>query len=112
MKIADPEQTEVLINIPVDQMIPMSEKDTVSFYLNVSPMDGFEAKISSVGYEATSNEAGDVSYKVKAQVTGDVDREDLRVGWKGIAKIKTEWTLLGLEILKKPILMARKITGI
>ncbi len=112
MKIADPEQAEVLINIPVDQMIPVSDKDTVSFYLNVRPMDGFEARISSVGYEATADEAGDVTYKVKAQLKEDTAREDLRVGWKGVAKIRTEWTLLGLEILKKPILMARKITGI
>ncbi|MDY0029151.1 MAG: HlyD family efflux transporter periplasmic adaptor subunit [Pseudobdellovibrionaceae bacterium] len=112
MKIANPDEMEILINIPVDQMIPVSENDITRFYLNVSPMAGYRAKITSVGYEASSDISGDVSYKVKAEISGNETSKDFRVGWKGVAKIKTEWSILGLEIIKKPLLLARKITGI
>ena len=111
MKLASPEDADLLIKVPVEQMIPLDRTAKVNFFLNVEPTTTREANIKSIGYEASTDEDGLSTYKIKAEINQDT-KDPMRIGWQGIAKIKTEWTILGLDILRKPILFFRRISGI
>ncbi len=110
MKVADTEQYEALIRVPVEAMIAMNKNAQVDFFLNVFPAKSFDARITSIGYESSPDEDGTYTYKVSADIN-DKDQM-MKIGWKGTAKIRTSWSILSYEILRRPILMVRKITGI
>ncbi|OIN85182.1 MAG: hypothetical protein AUJ12_09970 [Alphaproteobacteria bacterium CG1_02_46_17] len=110
IKIADPKQYEALIRVPVEAMIAIDDKAEVDFFLNVYPSKSFDAQIISIGYESSVDEDGIYTYKISADIT-DND-ETLKIGWKGTAKIRAGWSVLSYEILRRPILMVRKLTGI
>lgn len=109
MVIADPENIELLIKVPMDNMVPISKEDAVSFYLNVSPLQGYEAEIISMGYQAGIDPDGLLTYKIRARI---LDQSDIRIGWKGTAKIKGEWSILSYSILRRPLAIFRHITGL
>lgn len=108
MKIADPSDYQALIRIPVSSMIEFSKESAVDFFVNVRPAYRYEAMISYIGYESGADANGEMSYKVVADIR---DGDDLRIGWKGTAKIRAGWSLLGLEMLRRPAIFVRRITG-
>ncbi|MDD3019743.1 MAG: HlyD family efflux transporter periplasmic adaptor subunit [Alphaproteobacteria bacterium] len=110
IKIANPKQYEALIRVPVEAMIAMDDKAQVDFFLNVYPSKSFDAQIISIGYESSVDEDGIYTYKISADITDN--EQPLKIGWKGTAKIRTGWSVLSYEILRRPILMVRKLTGI
>jgi len=109
MLVADPNDSEVLIRIPVDAMIPLDQKSPVRFFLNVSPLGAYEAEIISIGYQASPDPDGLLTYKVRAKLTG-ID-EGLRIGWKGSAKLQGGWSILPYAMLRRPLITARNIMG-
>lgn len=108
MQIADPADYEILIRIPVDAMIPLSVGDGVHFFLNVAPLGGHNGQIKSIGYEASPDPGGLLTYKVRAN---SEHQEDLRIGWQGTARIKTDWTILSYAILRRPLAALRHLAG-
>ncbi len=109
MVIADPAKAELLIKAPIDNMIPIDKDAHAEFFLNVMPLSGYDAQITSMGYQASPDPDGLLSYKIRADIT---ENKDLRIGWKGTAKIRGSWTILGYSILRRPLIALRKITGI
>ncbi|HNQ91756.1 MAG TPA: HlyD family efflux transporter periplasmic adaptor subunit [Alphaproteobacteria bacterium] len=109
MRIADPEKYELLIRIPVGALVPFDRNAPVSFFLGVNPTRSYDANISSIGYEASPDEDGLLTYKVRAKMTED---KKLRIGWQGTAHIKGGWTILAYAVLRRPILSLRQMTGI
>jgi len=107
MKVADPDDYEALIRIPVAALIPFDEGASLSFYLNVRPTTGYDGEVTSIGYEATPDPDGMLTYKVRATLKD----EELRIGWQGTAKIKGSWTIMAYALLRRPILSLRQITG-
>lgn len=110
MMVADPADYEVLIRVPVDSMVPVKPDALVKFFLNVAPLGGHKADIRSIGYQAAPDADGLLTYKVIATLK-DKDK-NLRIGWKGTAKIKGEWTTLSYAILRRPFIALRNMTGI
>ena len=110
MMIADPADYELLIRVPVDAMIPVDQDASVKFFLNVAPLRGHKADIRSIGYQASPDADGLLTYKIAATLM-DND-EDLRIGWKGTAKIKSGWTTLSYAILRRPFVTLRNMAGI
>ncbi len=110
MVVADPAQIEVLIKVPVDNMLPINSQSPVKFFLNVSPLSGYNADIISMGYQPSPDPEGTLSYKIRAQVTGD--KAPPRIGWKGTAKIKGGWTILAYSILRRPLITLRRVSGL
>ncbi len=109
MMIADPAQVELLVNVPVHSFLPVNKGQAVSFYLNNSPLSYRSATITSIGYQASNGADGLMTYKIRATMD---DQNDIRIGWKGTAKIKTDWTILGYALLRRPLIALRNITGI
>lgn len=110
MMIADPADYELLVRVPVDSMVPLNAAAPVKFFLNVAPLGGHAAEIKSIGYQASPDADGLLSYKIIAALK-DNDKE-LRIGWKGTAKIRGGWTTLSYAILRRPFIALRNMTGI
>ncbi len=109
MMIADPADYQLLIRVPVQTMLPIDIGAKVRFFLNVNPLSSRSALINNVGYQATPDSDGLLTYKIIADISS-ID-PDLRVGWNGTARIKGDWTILGYSILRRPLLTLRNVTG-
>ena len=109
MIIAQPEETEALITVPVDAMLPISKDSPASFYLNTQPLKTHEADIVSIGYQASADPDGQLTYKIRAKID---DTEAMRIGHKGTAKIKSHWSILGYAVLRRPLIAIRNIIGL
>ncbi len=109
MTIADASEYDVMIRVPAEAMIPLSTEADVSVYLNVAPLSSYDATIKSIGYQASIDSDGLLTYKIHAAPQTD---EPLRIGWKGTAKIREGWTVLSYAILRRPIAALRHLTGV
>jgi hypothetical protein len=109
MTVADPQDAELLVRIPVQSLLPIEEGYKVVFYLNASPLSGRLAKVKTIGYQATPDPDGLLTYKILADIE---DKENLRIGWQGTAKVKGNWTILSYLILRKPLASIRYMTGL
>lgn len=110
MEIADPASKELLIRVPVDAMIPITSNSPVDYYLNVAPLTGYSAKMHSIGYQASPDPDGLLTYKLRGRILSSA--EDQRIGWQGTATIKGDWSILAYAILRQPFAALRRLTGI
>lgn len=108
MTVADPSTVDVLMRVPVEALIKINHSAPVKFFLNVSPLSGLRAEIRSIGYQASPDSDGLLTYKIRATPT---TKEDLRIGWKGTAKIRGDWTMLSYALLRRPVMALRRLTG-
>ena len=109
MEIAAPGDIELLARVPVDALIPFSKTDPLHFYLNVSPLSKIDARITTIGYQASPDPDGLLTYKLRAQL--EEGTEDIRIGWKGTAKIYGDWTILAYSIIRRPLIALRRASG-
>ena len=109
MTIADPQNAELLIRVPSEALIPIDKSASVEVYLNASPLFGRDAVIKTIGYQPSLDPDGMLTYKLRANL---LDKEDVRIGWQGTAKIKGGWTVLSYSVLRRPIVAFRHLTGI
>ncbi len=112
MMIANSEHIELLIKAPINNMIPITKESPIKFYLNVSPLRGYSAQIISMGYQASPDPDGILTYKIRAHIKTDKNKDTLRIGWKGTAKIKGSWSILSYAVLRRPLISLRNITGL
>lgn len=110
MQVANPAEKELLIRIPAGAMIRLSDQSSVRFHLNVAPLSGHDATIQTLGYQASADPDGLLTYKIRAALAND--DADMRIGWKGTATIKGEWTVLSYAVLRRPLAALRRITGL
>lgn len=109
MEIAAPGDIELLVRVPVDALVPFDTDAPVDVYLNVAPLTGLEAKITSIGYQASPDPDGLLTYKMRAALKDAP--EDIRIGWKGTAKVHGSWTILAYSILRRPLAAMRRMGG-
>lgn len=109
MTVADPENYELLIRVPVEAMTDIPDEAETSFFLNVSPFVSHGGTIRSIGYQASVDPDGLMTYKLLADLT---ERRDMRIGWKGTAHIKGRWTVLSYAMIRRPVITLRNLTGI
>ena len=109
MEIAAPGNTQLLVRIPVDALIDFDHDAGLYFYPNVSPLKKIKADITAVGYQASPDPDGLLTYKVRA--TFDDKEQAFRIGWKGTAKIYGDWTVLSYAVLRRPLIALRQLGG-
>lgn len=109
MLVANPDAKELLIRVPVDAMLDFDENAEVSFFSSVAPLTSYKGQVISTGYQASVDPDGLLTYKVLAQVE---ENQNLRIGWKGTAKIYDEWSVLSYAVLRRPLIALRNIIGL
>ena len=110
MLLADPQDSELLIRIPVEAMIQINQDVPATFFLNVMPLGFRNATYEDIGYQATQDPDGLMTYKVRARF--DKEGPMPRVGWTGTGKVYGSRTILAYNIFRRPLVTLRRKLGV
>jgi hypothetical protein len=111
LQLANPAQPAMLIQLPVANAIELSVGAPVTLYLTVHPLDPLHGLILETSYQSSLTPEGIPSYRLRASIS-ETDSRLARIGLKGTAKIKAGWSVLGYEILRRPLAALREFTGL
>jgi hypothetical protein len=109
IEIADPDQAEIEIWLPVSDAITLKPGARVDFFLNVAPDAPLRASLRQASYEATQSSSGLLGYRLKAKLA-DGERVP-RIGLKGTAKVYGDQVSLVYYLLRRPLAAARQFVG-
>ncbi len=110
LSVADPEQTKVRIMVPTADVGLLEPGARVKLRLDSDPLTSLPAVVTRIGFEVRVSESMIPSVVVEAVWTGEPP--EVHPGQKGSAKIYGDSTLLGMQILRKPLIAARNFVGL
>ncbi len=111
MLLADVNEVEIDIYMPVGDTIDFKVDDEVLLFLNTDPTKPIKAKLRQTSYEPRSRENGDYAFHMKAQF--DSSEYKGRIGWAGTAKVYSSSKLsLFMYFFRRPISSVRRFLGI
>lgn len=108
--LADPQKTELEIQVPIDNAINMKPDAEIRLFLNIDPSRYFAAKVRQAGYEAKVTPDNILAFRVKAAF--EPETPPLRIGLRGTAKIYGKETRLYYYLLRRPMAALRKTIGL
>lgn len=109
MEIADPNQAELEIWLPVSDAITLNLGADIEYFLNVAPDAPLRATLRQTSYEATMSPSGVLGYRLKASFA-DGTRIP-RIGLRGTAKIYGEQVSLFYYLMRRPLAALRQLIG-
>ena len=107
MQIADPEQIDISIDIPVGDALILKRNAEVKVYLDSDPINGRRARIISSDYRAHETATGGLAFRAVARFETK-ESEAPRIGNRGVARIYGNKTALGLYLFRRPIAALRR----
>ncbi len=110
LQIADPQDVELEVLLPVADAIALPAGAQVLMFLNSSPASPLTARLLRVGYRAMPTADGSLAYRVRARLAAGEGIP--RVGLKGTAKLYGERRALIFYVLRRPLAAARVWLGI
>jgi hypothetical protein len=110
MLLAEPGNMELELWLAVDDSIPFADNARVDVFLNVMPESVFDANLRYVSYQAEVSPSGIFSFRSRADF--DSKYEELRIGWRGTAKVYGESVTLFYFVFRKPYAALRRWTGL
>lgn len=111
MEIADPQQVELEVRLPVDDAIDLAKNNRVKMFLDSDPLHAREATIIHVSHEATPDSTNVLSYRVIARLA-DADQSIPRLGEHGTAQLFGHDVALFYYLFRRPITALRQHTGL
>jgi len=109
MLVADPNDAQLEIRLPVGDAVPLRLGADVSFFLNVAPEAPLSAALVESAYKARPQPDGVVSFRMKADFAGDAAKP--RIGLKGVAKIYGDTVPAAMLVLRRPLASVRQWLG-
>jgi len=110
MELANPQQLEVRIDLPVEDAIVLREGAAVALFLNATPFSSVPATVSHASYHAEVLPNNTLAYRVIAQL--GQGSSEFRIGWQGSAKIYGEQVTLFTYLFRRPISAIRPWIGL
>lgn len=110
MELANPQQLEVRIDLPVEDAIVLREGAPVTLFLNATPFSSVSATVSHASYHAEVLPNNTLAYRVTAQL--EQRASEFRIGWQGSAKIYGERVSLFTFLFRRPISAIRPWIGL
>jgi hypothetical protein len=107
--LADPEQVELEIRLPVADAINLRPGALVRLFLNVDPSRPHHLELRRAAYEAELTPEGVVAFRLNARFTDG--QPPPRIGLKGTAKLYGDEVTLFYYVLRRPIAAARQWLG-
>lgn len=111
MEIANPAVVEARIDLAVPDAAALSPSSAVRLFLDVDPLAPWNGTVSRSDYRAQTSESDVLVYRTFAQLAAD-DRPPPRIGLRGTAQVRGEQTLLGLYLLRRPLIALRQWIGL
>ncbi|HHC25185.1 MAG TPA: HlyD family secretion protein, partial [Desulfobacterales bacterium] len=109
LSVADPSRTKLRIMVPAGDAGFLKKGARVSIRLDSDPLQSLPAIVERIGFEIKLSEDKVPSVLVEAVWSDDI--HDVQPGQTGSAKIFGESTCLGMQILRKPLIAFRSLTG-
>lgn len=110
MELANPASREVRIELPVDDAIVLEGGAPIRLFLDSRPLSPVDGRIERVSYKPEVNARDQLVYKVTATLTED--RDYLRIGLRGTAKVSGDRVPLAYYLLRRPITALRQTFGL
>lgn len=110
LTIAEPQQVEIEIMLPVADAINLLEGAEVLAFLNITPNRPLKASLRQASYEAVVTADGILAFKLKATLAPDSPPP--RIGLRGTAKIYGEQVSVFYYLMRKPLITLRQFIGI
>lgn len=107
--IADPENVEIRIMLPVKDSILLSKGNEVLLFLDSSPLKPKKARIIRSEYAPVLTELNILSYVVTAELADD--KNPPRIGLRGTAKVYGKKVNLFYYLFRRPITAVRQWIG-
>lgn len=109
IEIADPEQVELLVRLPVADAIALEPGARVKLFLATAPQAPLSATVRYATYRAEVMPDNTVAYRVKATFADGQKRP--RIGLTGTAKLYGERMPFVYYVLRRPLAVARQWLG-
>lgn len=109
LTIADPEQVEMLIRLPVADAIGFVLDNPVKLYLSSSPQTPLAGTLRYVSYKPEITTLGIAAYRLKADFNATSSLP--RIGLTGTARIYGKQVSLGYYIFRRPLTALRQRLG-
>jgi len=101
MLLANPDDIELKISMPVTESIELHDGGDVDFFLNIAPTRPLKALVRSINYSTHITPDNVVAYGISASFT---EKSSIaRIGLRGTARLFGPDTRLGVWALRKPI---------
>jgi len=110
MELANPQQLEVRIDLPVEDAIVLREGASATLFLNANPFSSVPATVSHASYHAEVLPNNTLAYRVTAQL--EQGSSEFRIGWQGSAKMYGEQVTLFTYLFRRPISAVRPWIGL
>ena len=110
MELANPQQLEVRIDLPVEDAIVLREGTPVALFLNANPFSSVPATVSHASYHAEVLPNNTLAYRVTAKL--DQNPSEFRIGWQGSAKVYGQQVTLFTYLFRRPISVIRPWIGL
>jgi len=110
MEIADPTQVELHIHLPVEDAIILKKNARLDVFLDAKPLETLTATIVHASYHAEILPGNILAYRVRGQFTEPAS--EIRIGWRGTAKIYGDDVSLFFLLFRRPISTFRQYVGI
>lgn len=107
--VADPARVELAVNLPAADHLEVQPGDLITLYPQGSPLDSFDARVTTVAYRAEPTPEGFLAYRVKAEFVADAAAP--RIGQLGTARVRGPWAPLVYVVLRRPLVAARQWLG-
>lgn len=107
--LAEPGNVEMEFWLAVGDAIPLPYNARVTLFLNVYPERAHRANVRFVNYQAEVSPEGVLGYRGRAEF---IDNDELRIGWRGTAKIYGDDVTLFYFLFRRPLSVLRQWIGI
>ncbi len=110
LTIADPNNIEFLIWLPVKDSIVIKENAETTIFLDINPISPYKGKLLRSTYEPELSPEEILSYKLVSSFDGNKDTP--RIGLRGTAKVYGHRVVLFYYLFRKPITFVRQLIGV
>lgn len=110
VQIANPQAVELEMQLPVADLINISNDDDAVMFLNSDPQHPLDAKVYYASYQAQLTTDNVLAYRLKARLqTSDTPP---RIGLKGTARIYGQRVTLFYYVFRRPLASMRQWLGL
>ena len=109
LSLADPQDTELKIWLPVEDAISLERGAEINLFLNTDPASPVAARLKQTSYEAEVTEAGMLAFPLLGSFSVDASP---RLGLTGTAKIYGKEVSLFYYLMRRPIAALRRLFGL
>jgi hypothetical protein len=110
LQIANSQQVELKIHLPVADLITFDDNAETVMFLNSDPQNPLQANLYYISYQAEINSDNLLTYRLKAHL--QLNNQPPRIGLKGTAKIYGQRVTLFYYLFRRPLAGLRQWLGL